>query len=453
MLFISPKIVFMSHTINDTVYTLDGVQKYYLHQRLIKDNATSTIENSLSYIYRFWIWSLANPADQNEDIRLYLARYLKNLQDGFQVYDTGYLSDFDENFEYLLLQSKPKTKSTIIKEKHAIEAFLKYLGEVDKTGFLIDKNFRSYAHAIKHGKGSGYGLKMSKYLQNILLEDASILPINLTDTKGDHRAFPFELFDELLKLANPRERLLYLLCGASAARRSQALNLTLYDIDYGHDNRIQNKRIWLIDPISNNQLGFQGIGRKDFLMHEYNINCAVDKAHKNFGFKYPIPTSYKRRSPLYWLTESYKALFFQTLIEYSPLPEGLRTPRHPFFFVTKTGERLSLSQASVTLSRHIEKLKKMFPNYAQKLDGLSFHSLRHMFGSVMATVEAKLLMQNQNEYMADYIRQFTQEAMGHTSEESTLIYFNRPWEIDIELGEYFQALCSEHLPRKSQQGL
>ena len=433
MLLVTNKIAYMSILVSDNVYYLEGVSKYYKYLKLVKRNALLTIENKLNSLYHFWLWSLSNDVEFDEDLQLYFARYLQALEEGFKIINVTNISEFNEDIEYLVFESKPKQVSTIEKEKRAVESFFQYMGTFKSKEYNLEKNFLSYNKKAKYNKGSSYGLKMSKYMQNILLDDVSILPSKNTNIKGDIKAFPFKLFDELLELAKPRERLLYLLYGACSARLNQALNLTYYDIDY------DSRNVWLIDPKSNNQLGFHGIGRKQFLKDIYDINIATDKAHNKFNFKYPIPTNYKSQMPLFWLNKNYQILFFNTLVEYSPLPEALRKPRHPFFFVRSTGKRLSSDEVHKSFKKHLELLAKKFPEYAYKLDGLGIHSLRHMFGSVMATVEAKLFQSGQPE-KTHFIKWFTSNAMGHANQSSTDIYFNRSWDIEIELGEFFQSL-------------
>ncbi len=64
-----------------------------------------------------------------------------------------------------------------------------------------------------------------------------------------------------------------------------------------------------------------------------------------------------------------------------------------------------------------------------------------MFGVVMATFEAKIIMSgNKHNIPLDQIKITTQEAMGHKSKSSTDIYFNRPWDLNVELGEYLNKV-------------
>ena len=436
MLVVTNKYAYAMIVVDNITTELFGLNKYYNYLKKVKRNKLYTIKNKLDSLYHFWLWTLCNEAEEDEDIQLYFARYLLALESGFQIRHTTYIDALHEDVDYIVYESKPKQFSTIEKEKRAVESFFKHMNTFKSKDYNLEKNFLAYNKQAMYNKGSSYGLKMSKYMQDTLLDSESILPSRGNPVKGDIKAFPFQLFDELLELANPREKLIYLLCGACSARISQALNLTFYDFDYS------SKNVCLIDPFSNEQLGFHGVGRKKFLAEEYDIKIDIDKEHNKFGFKYPIPTNYKQRAPLVWLNENYKILFFNTLVEYNPIPESLRKPRHPFFFVRSTGKRVSVDEVHKKFKKHLKILQEKYPKLKYKLEGLGIHSLRHMFGSVMATLEAKLIMNGEpeNKYK---IRRWTSNAMGHKNSSSTDVYFNRPWDIEIELGKYFQAMIDQ----------
>ena len=436
MLIITNKYAHAIIIVDEIEIELYGLNKYYNYLKKVKRNKLLTIKNKLDSLYHFWLWSLCNELESEEDLQLYFARYLVALGEGFEIWHKSYLNDFDENLEYIIYKSKPKQSSTTEKEKRAVETFFKYMDTYKAKDYNLEKNFLGYNKKAKYNKGSSYGLKMSKYMQNILLDSKSILPSQGTTVKGDIKAFPFALYNDLLNIAAPREKLIYLLCGACSARIGQTLNLTIYDIDYN------SKNVWLIDPFSLDQLGFHGLGRKQWLLDEYAIKIDENKEHYQFGFKYPIPTNYKSRTPLFWLNNNYRVLFFNTLAEYTPLPESLRKPRHPFFFIRSTGKRLTKDEVYKKLNKHLGILKHKYPEYKYKLEGLGMHSLRHMFGSVMATLEAKLIMNGEAE-KTHYIKWFTSNAMGHRNQSSTDVYFNRPWDIDIELGAYLQTLMEQ----------
>jgi integrase len=426
---------YFSICINNKTFMLPELEKYVRNKLMIKRIKYKTLITKISTLKNFIIWTLANPVSNDEDLILYLARYLESCENGFRVYDNIYVEELGESIEYLLLDSTPKQASTVNKDKAIIEDFLKVTNQDLFENFKLHKNIQSLNHSTKHSVHDGYGLRMGSLAQNAFSNEESIIPNKINAIQGDIKAFPYELFDELLQLAQPRERLIYLLSGACSTRASQALNLTLYDIDY------TNQRVWLIDPRSNDQLGVHGVGRKNFLKNVYNINASKDKPHANIGFKAPIPLRYKERLPLFWFSNIYKNLFFQTLSEFKSIPESNRVPKHPFFFVSSTGKRLTPQQVDITFKAHCKKLKKIYPEYAVQLDRIGLHSLRHMFGVVMATFEAKIIMSgNKHNIPLDQIKITTQEAMGHKSKSSTDIYFNRPWHLNVELGEYLNKV-------------
>jgi len=439
MLVVTNKYAYAIIIVDNIETELVGLNRYYNYLKKVKRNKLLTVKNKLDSLYHFWLWSLCIETNDDEDIQLYFARYLLSLESGFKIRHVTYVNELNEDIDYIVYESKPKQSTTIKKEKRAVESFFKYMNTFKSKDYNLEKNFISYNKQAKHSKGSSYGLKMSKYLKDILLDNESILPLYGNPIKGDIKAFPFHIFDGLLELANPRERLIYLLCGACSARIGQVLNLTLYDFDFN------SKNVWLIDPFSNNQLGYcSKIGRKQFLLENYGIKIELDKEHNKFGFKYPIPTNYKSRIPLFWLNNNYRELYFNTLVEYKPLPEALRKPRHPFFFVRSTGKRITTDEVHKTFKKHLKILQEKHPKFKYKLEGLSIHSLRHMFGSVMATLEANLIINGEAE-KTYWIRWFTSNAMGHKNQTSTDIYFNRPWDIEIELGKYFQAMIDQQM--------
>ncbi len=224
--------------------------------------------------------------------------------------------------------------------------------------------------------------------------------------------FPPELFDELLAIAKPRERLIYLLCGASSARIGQALNFTLYDIDY------ENRDIWLLDPKSD-YIDIHRNNRRVWLQEEYGIDYDKDSQHNtpDLSFKYPIPLY---DEPLYWIfEEKYKDVFFEALDSYRRsdefISEYARYPRHPFLFTSKTGKRVHARDTLSRFKTNMRKLSQKHDGY-ERINDLGLHSLRHMFGHSMAELYART--------GDELLIEITREAMGHSSLESTLIYFN-----------------------------
>jgi integrase len=241
----------------------------------------------------------------------------------------------------------------------------------------------------------------------------------------DYRAFPFELFIQLVEIANPRERLIYLLCGGASARIGQALNFTLYDVDY------DKKNVWLCDPTSDYKCGLINQSRKSWLKEKYNIDCSKDKPHNLVGFKYPLPHNPKANRPLYWMDLAIKDMFFVTLLEYEPIKEHLREYKHPFAFVTKNRKRIYAKNVDTTFKRHCKKLQSLNKGY--DLSSLGLHSLRHMYGVYMAELYA-MAIEGKINIPPDKIKIYCQHGMGHTSSKSTDIYFNMRFEKETKIG-------------------
>lgn len=431
---------YYSLCINNEIYFLNELELYIRNKLLLRKIKHTTLKTILSTLKIFIFWAISNPVNKNEELDFYLARFLKDEENGFEIYNTTFVKDINEDIEYLELIVNPKIPATIEKDKLIIEDYLKSTNQELFKTFNLEKNLKSYSHKIKYSQSNGYGLKMGKISQNVFVNEKSLLPSYRNTIEDDIKVFPYKLFNSLLELANPRERLIYLLCGACSARVSQVLNFTLYDIDY------TNKQVWLIDPRSNDQLGFHGRGRKQFLKEFYNIDANKDKPHSNIGFKAPIPLYFKSRTPLFWVSNKYKELFFETLCNYKFIPESSRIPMHPFAFITNSGKRLSPQQVDKSFKNHCNKLKKIHPKYLNQLDRLGAHSLRHMFGSIMASVQAYFIMNKNNlniNIPPEQIKLITKEAMGHKNIKSTDIYFNRPWNLDIELAEYLSDIYKD----------
>ena len=294
----------------------------------------NTIKSFVNSIERFWIWSLYNPPQEN-NLAFYLSRYRKALLNGFEIKEKVVSIENNEEYEIEILKTNPLKKITINKELAGIFFFMEEIHKL-RNEEVISKFYERFIR----NKGSLDGIEIHKsgiYLEHFGKKRDMIKDYKIVQSKQNVRYFPLEYYDLLLKLAKPRERLIFLLCGACGARIGQALNLTLYDIDY------ENQEVWLINPLSDEK-DFRGYNRKKWLLEKYGIDLEKTSPHnaQDFQFKYPIPLNHE---PLYWINEDkYKKLFFETLIEYtnSPdfLPEYLRNPRHPFIFVRKTGKRV-----------------------------------------------------------------------------------------------------------------
>ena len=397
---------------NETI-TLDDSLEWSIWLKNVRDLSTSTINSFMKSMERFWIWSLYNPVEFNERFPSYQARYREALRSGFEIIRSIEDNELDEPIEINILKSSPLQKITINKELAGINSYFYFTQEHE---LLYDHRFINHLYERqKRAKSflSSIDIKPSRLAEKAFGEHVKYLPsYKIPKNRQEVKYFPPKLFDELLSIASPRDRLIYLICGACGARIGQALNLTLYDIDY------DKLEIWLLDPKSDEK-DIYGNKRREWLNKEYDIDMFIENEHNtaDLQFKYPIP---KTRSALFWINEyKYKKIFFETLIEYRNskefVSEALRTPRHPFLFTTKTGKRV---HARDTLSRFKTNLRKINKKINTKHDlrNLGLHSLRHMFGHSMAEIYAKI--------GDDSLIKIAQDAMGHSSLDSTLVYFN-----------------------------
>ena len=397
---------------NETI-SLDDSLEWSIWLKDVRDLAKSTINTFMKSMERFWIWSLYNSVEFNERFPSYQARFRTALRSGFVITRKIEDNETGEFIEVNIFKSSPLEKITINKELAGINSYFYFTQEHE---LLYDHRFINHLYEKqKRAKSflSSIDIKPSRLAEKAFAESVKYLPsYKIPKNRQEVKYFPTKLFDELLSMASPRDRLIYLICGACGARIGQALNLTLYDIDY------DKLEVWLIDPKSDEK-DIYGKKRREWLKREYDIDMLDENEHNTLDlqFKYPIPTT---RSSLFWINEyKYKKIFFETLIEYRNskefVSESLRTPRHPFLFTTKTGKRV---HARDTLSRFKTNVRKANAKMNKKyeLNNLGLHSLRHMFGHSMAEIYAKM--------GDDSLIKITQDALGHSSLDSTLVYFN-----------------------------
>lgn len=397
----------ISVIIENNIVDIYNSDKWCIWMSNLKNYSTSTIIQYMKSVERFFIWGCHNPQNE-ESFPFYLAHYRQALLAGFVIYDHD-----EEGNEFILCKSQQLSKKTINKELEGIKSYYRFIDESRLFDTLvIDQRYES----TRSSKGLLAGIQIKKsddYLQAFGKKEEFLRAFRTPkSTEESIKAFPFILYDKLLTQAKPRERLIFLLCGACSARIGQALNLTLQDIDF------DKKEVWLIDPLSD-QKDQYGIPRRKWLSEVYGIDVKSHTEHskKDFRFKYPIPL---KREPLFWLAEDkYKDIFFKTLLEYTASPQyniaRIKKVPHPFIFMTISGARLT--QASVLRS-----MKNIFLKIEsdllkrKKLMNLGPHSLRHMFGSAMAEIYALT-----GDESLIYV---CKEAMGHASLDSTMIYFN-----------------------------
>ena len=83
---------------------------------------------------------------------------------------------------------------------------------------------RSLNYSFKNSVHDGYELRMGSLAQKAFANDSSIIPSRNKSLGNDFKSFPYQLFNSLLEISSPREKLIYLLCGACSGRISLVLN-------------------------------------------------------------------------------------------------------------------------------------------------------------------------------------------------------------------------------------
>ncbi len=414
---------------NGTVIELMNSYEWYIWLRDIKNSSPNTIISYMASMTKFWVYSLY-VAPSNDKFKFYLANYRKNLLSGYSISVKQFDTLLKDEMLIVVSESTPKEKSTINKDMVGISSYFTFSEE---SNLIYNEKYINYLyekHKSKNSFLSSIEIKKSKNALETFGSNPHLVKPYKTVDSNTRKAFPMELFDELLDLANDRQKLIYILCGICSARIGQCLNLTSYDIDFN------NNEVWLISPKSDAK-DIYGNSRRKWLLQTYDIDTAYTYPHcaPDLQFKYPIPLHH---SPLYWLADDkYKPIFFQSFFKYfqseNYVKEHQRKNKHPFVFVTRSGERLRKSNVSKSFKSHLKQLIKKHPEYENKLNSLDVHSLRHMFGTVLA--EHYVISGDEALIL------YTKEAMGHSALTSTMRYFNVTQEtIKIKLQEASNTL-------------
>jgi len=253
---------------NDEVLTLIDSQEWSVWMKQMRNLSDNSIKTFLKSMERFWEWSLYNPIGVRETFPSYQARYREALRSGFEI-SVKMKSEWDEEddgIDVTVLKSKPLSKATINKEIVGINSYFYF---TEESKLIEDHRFINYLHERHKAARSflaGVQIKKSSFALEATGSKLKYMPpYKIPKNRQRIKYFPMELFDELLEMSKPRERLLYLLCGACSARIGQALNLTLYDIDY------ERQEVWLIDPKSDD-FDISGYRRRQWLLDQYEID-------------------------------------------------------------------------------------------------------------------------------------------------------------------------------------
>lgn len=428
---------------------------------MLNQFSSGTVKTYIPFIHKFWIYTLYFPPKSNESFMEYLWNYRTVLATkGFSIIKKETVQQVSFERKAYSFKKTESVKADMV----AIKSYFTYIySETNNESFeLIEKiPFGIYRHSINYKKidqkakyniGSSYGLKARGMMRKALAENITVFDKLISsrqhiskknslekslgvDYNGltatiSMKNFPLAMFDDFIdSIKNPRDKLLYLFCAACGARVSQALNLTIYDVD------CKNEKVYLVDPLTenkpidcNNIVFMEQKGRKT-LLEQYGISASISP-HNLIRFKYPIPVNEEFNRELMFLPGSFKTKFFQTYIE---VLNTINTRNSPFVFQTRTGKRYLPSNAYDIFRNNLEKFKLNYPHFRKIniLEGI--HCFRHMNGVVWADIAHyldEILRLNALEKKEkipntiEIIKTLVSRKLGITS-DSINVYFNR----------------------------
>lgn len=201
---------FFTLYLNNNLFYFPELENYIKVKILVKRIKPNSLKTILSSIKSFIIWSLANPSNLNEELVYYLSRYLLDCENGFEIYDSIFVEELNQVVNYKILSINPKQPTTIDKDKAIIEDFLKSTNQELFKSFNLEKNIKSLNHSFKNSVHDGYGLRMGSLAQKAFANDISIIPPRNKSLGNDFKSFPYQLFNSLIEISSPREKLIYL---------------------------------------------------------------------------------------------------------------------------------------------------------------------------------------------------------------------------------------------------
>jgi len=428
------------------------ISKYSEFMLGFKNLEFGTAQKYIRAIHRYWVYSLYFPSDNSENFEKHIREYYNILKKGFVVTKTVVNKEFGIRTQREIFKSGKMADPSF--EFLALEGYFDFIingdssplsdADIDNQAwfYLGKTDMKALRAREKHSKGSGFGLKARGVAREVLAPKLTIFtkykrikPDKDNDPTGGTDTFPLEHYDKLLEVADDRAKLLYLLCGAASARRSQALQLTRYDVD------LKEKDVYLTDatcnraPLKNGIVFLGQPGRRTLLWDRHKIDFEVGK-YKTISSKYPIPTLDCKDRSMFFIMSKYESMFFEVYQRFSKKIN----PRYPMIFQTQ-GE----SDDPIWLTDHVNRqfnrnVEKVNEKYGLNINlSNSIHSLRHMFGVFMANMahylEATLPKRGDIELpnkdiknIVELFRVFTAKRMGHGHVASVDRYF-RPDEI------------------------
>jgi site-specific recombinase XerD len=228
----------------------------------------------------------------------------------------------------------------------------------------------------------------------------------------------------------PRNRLLWFILGAGAARISEALQIFASDIYY--DQQTREAFVALANPVKGKVVlpGNATMERRQFLAEKFNLvpRCLLPRNHPlHAGWKGMLRGGFDDQeraqltdwrsnmwSLVEWMMPMFGRLFWSDHLAYMRTRAQLR-PNHPYYFVNLSrncGEPLTRSAVKQLLETAC--IRAGLPRFSP-------HKLRHMYGNYLASTgiplsNAQIMMRHTNALSTQvYYKVKRKEARHHLS--------------------------------------
>ena len=291
--------------------------------------------------------------------------------------------------------------------------------------FVLKKNIEKKYSFFNHIKRTEKSIKVKSF--------------NRHDNTGkhtttDYKAFPHENIRDLIKVANLRDKLIFLLLAYGGVRSSELFHIFINDISLNEKNGTAN--ILLFNPVegyiewNSNGVRKKGI-RKEFLMSKYGLHPRnqLSKKDKKFsGWKSMTEDNGKLRvSYVYWSNPDMGRLFYKLHLEYMKNIRLNANINHPYYFVSNStinyGEEFTLNALKFQFNNYLQKI-----GLSNSIHGCNLHGLRHFYGYYCANI-------------LKVSKETAQRMLHHKNINSTEIYYQKTLEsIEDELNIGYQNL-------------
>lgn len=416
------------NTVTPILYVKDKISLLtltYVRELELMGRSISTINKivqSIAYMWDFYL-TFENKLENKDILKLYSELRLNGTIDKNSL-DKTLLYWKPVKLNTVKLDINNLTEYTLFLENNFNGISLNPLETKFKNDieFVIKKSIEKKHSFFNHIKQNEKYIKVKSF--------------NRVDNYGKHttteyKAFPHNKVNELIKISNLREKLIYILLSYGGCRGSELLHLYLNDVSLNEKDGTAN--IFLVNPVegyiewSKNGKEKKGT-RKEYLLNKFNLkprNLVKNKYYS--GWKSMTEDDGKKHiSFIYWTNPEMGRLFYKLHLEYMELRLKMNV-NHPYYFV-------SLSKKQYGKPLTLNALKDKFLQSVKKIglsnndEGVNLHGLRHFYGYYCAN---KLKLSKET----------TQRMLHHKSINSTEVYYQKTLEtMEEEINKGYQNL-------------